>query len=119
MFIDEAKNPIDAAIAEMTHVASEYVQEKVYLYGRQKWTGPTLHKASSVWVIWRPFAKYSGERVVTLIKGTFTATREGESPDHLIEMSRSSAMVLDLEEFVLPEEHVERIRQRIREQRGF
>ena len=62
---------------------------------------------------------YEGEKVVTLIKGSFKATREGESAEHLIEISRAAAMVLDIEEFVLSEEKVERVRRNIAMQRWF
>lgn len=111
---------LEKAIAELTNVAAEYVQQPVYLYGRPHgFAGPTLHKASSMWVVRKMFAARPAEKIVTLVKGSFKATREGESPDHLIEMSRSAAMVLDLEEFVLAGEHVERVQRRIREQRQF
>jgi hypothetical protein len=112
---------VDRAIAELTGVKADVsVPGPVYVYGRpQGYNGPTLHKASSKWVIWHPYADKPIEREVTLIRGAFIATREGDSPDHLIEIPAAHAMVLDLEDFVLPAEHVERVRRNIAMQRQF
>jgi hypothetical protein len=117
----ETKNQdVEKAIAELTGVGVKYVQTAVYLYGRPHgFAGPTKYKAASVWLLWKPFDKRPAEKIVTLIKGTFTATREGESPDHLIEIPRAHAMVLDVEGFLLTGEQAERVKARILEQRGF
>jgi hypothetical protein len=117
--VSECGRTIDDMIAELTNVRVS-TTHTVFLYGRPHgFAGPTLHRSASVWVIWKPFVKYPGEKIVTLLKGSFTATREGESPDHLIEIPQAHAMVLDLEEFVLEDAHVERVKRRINEQRSF
>lgn len=111
---------IETAIAELTRVAVEHVSESVFLYGRPHgFKRPTPYQSSSVWLLWKPFAVKPAEKIVTLTKGSFKSTREGESHDHLIEISRAAAMVLDLEDFVLEDAHVERIKRRINEQRSF
>jgi hypothetical protein len=116
--VSDCGRTIDEIVAELTNVRNADGRT-VFLYGRPKWTGPTRFKSSTVWLLWKPFDAKPGEKMVTLLDGMTKKTREGESPDHLIEIPAAHAMVLDLEDFVLSDAHVERVKRRINEQRSF
>jgi hypothetical protein len=116
--LSECGRTIDEIITELTNVKTADGRT-VFLYGRPKWSGPTRFKASTVWLLWRPFDASPGEKMVTLVDSMTKRTREGESHDHLVEIPAAHAMVLDLEDYVLTDAQVERVKRRINEQRSF
>jgi hypothetical protein len=109
---------IDAAIRELTNVRTAETTT-AFVFGRQKWMGPTLHKPAEIWEIWQPYAVKPKETIATFMKGSIKKERDGDSPDFLLEVPLAHIRVLELEDFVLSDEYVARIRERIRQQRRF
>lgn len=109
---------IDAIVRELTNVRSTD-QTKVFLFGRPKWQGQTLYKASQIWELWQPYAEKPINTEALFIKDEIKKTRDGESSDYLLEVPLTHVKLLGLENFVLTDDQVTRIRERIRMQRSF
>ncbi len=109
---------IDAIVRELTNVRSTD-QTKVFLFGRQKWQGPTKYKAAAIWELWQPYALKPVNTEVVFIKDEIKAERDGDSADHLLEVPATHVTLLGLENFVLTDDQVTRIRERISMQRSF
>lgn len=103
---------IDAVIRELTHVSSE-TGETAFLYGRPRW----VRAVATVWDVYQPFADIQRTAEATFLNDSITREREGESPDHLLEVPLAHVRALGLEPFILSDEHVAKIRRRIEEQR--
>jgi hypothetical protein len=109
---------IEAAVRELTNVRS-IDTTTVVLYGRQKWAGPTKFKPAAVWELWHPYVEKPINIEATFIRDEIRSERDCDSPDHLLIVPLSHVKILGLEEFILSDEHVERIRERTRHSRPF
>jgi hypothetical protein len=109
---------IDAIVRELTNVRSTDTTT-VFLFGRQKWQGPTKHKPAAIWELWQPYAAKPMNTEALFIKDEIKTTRDGESPDFLLEVPLTHVKLLGLDNFVLTDDQVAKIRERIRQQRTF
>lgn len=104
---------IDRVIADLTLVKN-LPAEKVFLYGRPA----GFMKGDAVkWLVWHPYTEKPVNAEAIFLKGQVTATREGESPDHLLEVPLAAVKVNELERLILDDVAVARIKRNIEQQR--
>jgi hypothetical protein len=109
---------IDAIIRELTNVRVVR-HETAFLYGREKWQGPTKYKPAAIWQVWVPYAKKPIETDAAFIRSEIKTERDCDSADFLIEVPLAHIEILGLQDFVITGEYVARVRERTRMQRPF
>jgi|GEM_PF-4964102 len=110
---------IDAIICELTNVRHTADKPTVFLYGREKWQGPTKYKPAAIWQLWVPYAPKPINTDAAFIRDQVRTERDGNSPDFLMEVPKLYVEILGLEEFILSDEYVARVRERTRLSRPF
>lgn len=97
---------LDTAIDELTGVTGNHAGESVWIYGEMVWGTPhifefiVIHEALKV--------RECHEKKVSITSNLVKRYRDGGTPFFLINMSSMMAHILDVEQFILSPEELER-----------
>lgn len=97
-----------AAIAELMGVKQKPAEKKVCAYGTAKW----IKQTTTTWILWQPYGKVR-EKAVTLLQAGITKYRDGDSSEFLLEMPEAYATIYEIENYLLSEADLERLKQRV------